>query len=183
VFIDDFELTALSLGGTVGLPSPPPATGAIDVLAPADPSDPIYLRITQRLSLKLIVRRIVRLSDVALIQAPVGTFAPTAGAKAPGPENIDDDYEYGTPELISAAVQSVVKAAGATGLIPWICDAVAYLPCQARVLMQVEMGVTAEESAEYYPPLLIGEGSQKGEKPTCRSGLAHGFDKEWYCHH
>ncbi len=81
VFIDDFELTALSLGGTVGLPSPPPVTGSIDVVAPSDPSDPVYLRITQRLSLKLIVRRIVRLSDVALIQAPVGTFATTSGAK------------------------------------------------------------------------------------------------------
>ncbi len=48
--------------------------------------------------------------------------------------------------MISSAVQALVKGANATGLIPWICDAVAYLPCQARVLMQVEMGVTAEET-------------------------------------
>lgn len=165
--IDPYEMTAMSLAGTVALPCPPASQGSIEILPPADPAGATYLRITQRINLKLIVRRIVNLTDVVLIQASPEDFP---GGDAGGAGCAD-------PSVFIPLVQNLIAQSDSTGVIPWIARGVVYVPEETRLLMQVELGLTARESAEYYPPMAFG--GECGEQPTsCHPN----FGQMWMCH-
>lgn len=139
---NDQELTLL-LAGTVGLPSPPPATGTVDVVTvecrdAATPSD-LYLRVTHRVGSRMTLVRTVRLTDVRVIRAV-------------WPDQEEDAHPVAkTPREFLPLAEAQARPDGANS--PWLTKAVLYVLEAAPVLLQVEVGMTAAESADYYPPV------------------------------
>lgn len=144
---------ALLLGGAVRLPGPAPATGVLSILPPASsPTEPgqIFLRIDHPVSPRLKISRVVRLLDV---RAASGIVRAVKSAKSPATTPAEPS-QLTDRQLVAAAVERLAKAGKSGGApIPWMDRAVLYLPESAPVLMTVEAGLTAAESAEYYPPL------------------------------
>jgi hypothetical protein len=135
-----FQLRSFALAGTVPVPSPFPEVGRITLV----PGGLVYGRmagepvredlvvIDHAQSNRLLVRRRVLLRDVAAV-----VFAPL--------DACEDNWYFG-PE-IGGELGARAKQ-GRDDLLLGI----AYVREQAPVLMQVEVGMTAAESAEYYPP-------------------------------
>lgn len=138
------QLRSFHLAGMVGIPSPFPELGILSVvegvLGAGDQQQTwalSFLRIEHRQSPRLLIARSVLSTDVA------GIFCP-------------DDHEHndvlkGTWHLGSEAIRAFVELLkrGPDGSRRGIV----YVPRDARVLMQVEIGMTAAESAAYYPPI------------------------------
>jgi hypothetical protein len=148
------QFLALQLAGTVALPSPPPATGSVEI-APSSNASGIHLRIVHRVSLKLTLIRYVSVDHVRAICAhwevgkPAGE-AEVVAAKAP----VVTCWACKTLIEFRPLLEQRLKS-GKSGPfpLPWLEETVVYVPEQAPVLMQVDVGLTAAESAEYYPPL------------------------------
>ena len=139
---NDQELTLL-LAGTVGLPSPAPATGTLEVVT-SDIGDPVtlsdlYLEITHRVSPRMTLVRTVRLDDARVIKA----IWPDQAPKSPA--------EFRIPRQFRAA--ALARAIDTAHEDPWLTEAVVYLLESSPVLLRVEVGMTAAESADYYPPI------------------------------
>jgi hypothetical protein len=169
--LDTEQRVAMQLAGTVSIPSPPPAVGSVTIVAPLDhagkPGDELFLRVDHRVSRKLLIRRHVRLADVRLVQAPRGLFDGTPmmrGSLAPDPRHGEWENR-GTAEVASLAREKLARQAAADGhghgnghhngelAVPWLSHAIVHVPEAAPVLLNVEAGMTAAESAEYYPPV------------------------------
>jgi hypothetical protein len=169
----DDQALAMHLAGTVRLPSPAPATGALTVQLPEKAeSDPnhIYLKITHRVHERLKIIRYVRLADVRSVQGiwpekpkPSGGARSTAAVSPAEPPKVSHKHS----KEIRAHVHDLITAAKGVGE-PLVCPSAAaiFVPETAPVLMEVEVGMTAAESADYYPPLPV---PPKG--PTCESGV------------
>ncbi len=145
----DFHSThqaALKIAGTVALPSPFPACGAVSiVVAPEDGDYETYIRIVQHVSSRRIITRFVRLADVRAIRAP----EPGAGQGGPdtwpllGPKEVLRRISKKEKELRGAATKS-----GSASESDWLPAAIVYVPEAAPVLHRNDIGVTAAVSAE-----------------------------------
>jgi hypothetical protein len=151
------QFLALQLAGTVALPSPSPATGSVEITRTSNASG-IYLRIVHRVSQKLILIRYVSIDYVRAICThwDVGEAAGAAKSVAAKPP-VATCWACKTPVEFGPLLEQRLKAAkGGPFPLSWLEEAVVYVPEQAPVLMQVDVGLTAAESAEYYPPLAAG---------------------------
>jgi hypothetical protein len=154
------------LAGTVRLPSPPPSTGCVWIVAPRDPSnyDPrtLVFRVVHRISSRLYVERLVHRSDIRAINAPwevIGKDGKPIIGKDGKPTT---EHCYKTPEQfwdILGAFLKTLQPFNTDAL--WLINAVVYVPELAPVVLVAEAALTAAESAEYYPPL-VGDGNMGG---------------------
>jgi len=151
--LDHEQLLALQLAGTVALPSPPPATGSVEIDLGINPSV-IYLRIIHRVNPKLTIIRSVSLENVRVICTKWEADAP-AGAAGRPPASASWACKT-IAEFRPLLEQRIAAGSGSRVPFPWLQNAVVYVSEQAPVLMQVDVGLTAAESAEYYPPLAPG---------------------------
>jgi hypothetical protein len=163
------QFLALQLAGTVALPSPSPATGSIEI-TPSSNASGIYLRIVHRVSQKLTLIRYVSINHVRAISThwEVGEAAGAAkGVAAKTP--VAACWACKTSVEFGPLLEQRLKAGkGGPFPLPWLEGAVVYVPEQAPVLMQVDVGLTAAESAEYYPPLAAGFADPHWcEEPRC----------------
>ena len=138
--------TAIKLAGTVALPSPFPAFGALHiVVAPEDGDYETYFRIVQPVSGKRIITRFVRLADVRAVKAPAKADA--AGSpetwEVIGPKDIQRKIAKEEQELRALATKSGVACES-----QWLPAAIVYVPEAAPVLHRNDIGVTAAVSAE-----------------------------------
>jgi len=137
------QIRSLSLSGTVSVPAQFPELGELFVL-PCTPDGRLLpkgksnyiLRVVQRSSVKTSITRNFLLDDVAAVFLP---------ANKDRVQLEKGQWLLGAEIGEFFACQSVPKGASNLGI--------AYVPEAASCLMQVEVGMTAAESAEYYPPL------------------------------
>jgi hypothetical protein len=171
--LDREQEIAFRLAGTVGLPSPYPATGSVEIVAlVGDDGKPVevYLRVIHRLSLRLKIARLVELSSVRAVYAawrPAATAPPVVSHPAPAPS--PTDWSVRTAKAVRTHVLRRLRVGKAKGRVvfPLLPAAIVYVPESAPVLMDVEIGMTAAESAEYYPPLTPGV--PRCDRPYCDS--------------
>lgn len=136
---------ALTLAGTVALPSPYPACGSVSVVVSSHDGDfEVYVKILQVVGERRIITRFVRPEDVRAIRAHPG--AATGGGPETWPvigiKKLQAELDRRSQELIARA---------RTGLFdesPWYPAAIVYVPETAPVLHRNEVGVTAAVSAE-----------------------------------
>jgi hypothetical protein len=189
---DHDSLVAYSLAGTIALPSPYPATGSICIVPGPRPeaddsSRDVYLKVIHRVSYRLKISRLVALEDVRAILAPSASWAEVSASddESEGQRDQDDRPETASPVPSSPQKGWVVKVGDEVrGLVDewlkgdgdaeeaapyeeacWLEGAIVYVPEAARVLMNVEVGMTAAESAEYYPPLTTRQGASVAQHP------------------
>jgi hypothetical protein len=138
--------TAIKLAGTVALPSPFPAFGALHiVVAPEDGDYETYLRIVQPVTGKRIITRFVRLADVRAVKAPA---RPEAAAS---PETWDVIGAKDIERRIAKKVKELRAEAAKSGVAcdsEWLPAGIVYVPESAPVLHRNDVGVTAAVSAE-----------------------------------
>ena len=134
-------LRSFYLAGTVSIPSPFPEVGILS-LAKFDSAGtgravPGFLRIEHVQSPRLVVARNVLVDDVQALFLPDDPDNPdlSRGTWFSGP---------GTRKKWLAKMKRP-SSRPVHGIV--------YVHENARVLMQVEVGMTAAESAEYYPPI------------------------------
>lgn len=159
---------AFELAGTVRLPCPPPATATIQVLATAPDESgrrDIYLRVAHQINPRMKLIRLVRLDDV---RAAAGLPAyPAPGEAQQCPPSPEADIR--PRRVVQDAVLNLIDQRGERRRKPqqnteeagpvvldYLREGSVYVPETARVLMVVEVGMTAAESAEYYPPITPG---------------------------
>ncbi len=162
---------ALELAGTVCVPSPFPAAGEIRIVTEAEPDGKVSmadllarkavcLEVRHRISPKLSITRIVYLDEVAAVFLP------------DHPEG--DRHDVGSWLL---ALELQAECFNRVSLRParrggedrrLLGKGVVYLPESAKVLMRVEVGMTAAESVEYYPPLAGERGKEYHDLCTVR---------------
>jgi hypothetical protein len=137
---------AMKLAGTVALPSPFPAFGALHiVVAPEDGDFETYFRIVQQVTGKRIITRFVRMADVRAIKAPAKADAagsPETWALT-GPKDIQRKIAKQEKELRAQATKTGVACES-----PWLPAAIVYVAEAAPVLHRNDVGVTAAVSAE-----------------------------------
>jgi hypothetical protein len=140
------QLRSFHLSGTVALPSPFPEVGRL-ALRPAGleygaggDGTVEAVVIEHEQSHRVTISRTVRLADVAAV-----LFS------RPLPPVLAGDGEWCFGPEVTAALE---ERAGLGD--PALLEGIAYVRESAPVLMQVEVGMTAAASAEYYPPA-VGE--------------------------
>jgi hypothetical protein len=138
--------TALTLAGTVPLPSPYPACGHVSLVIARDGEDyEIFVKILQVVSDKRIITRFVRPEDIRAIRGNPG------GTSGGGPESwpvlgikkIKGELDKRAKELLEKA-----KKTGVLDEAPWYVSAIVYVAESAPVLHRDEVGVTAAVSSE-----------------------------------
>lgn len=134
------QAQAMCLAGTVAVPQKMPQLARLFVEQnqwPVAQSAPSAMLVAEhRVSPKLTITRNFHLQDVAAVFVP------------DDPGNVD--FERGT-WLLSDEIAPFVAMMSHNGRREPL--GIAYVREQAQVLMHVEVGMTAAESAEYYPPL------------------------------
>jgi hypothetical protein len=144
---DRHQLRSFHLAGTVALPSPFPEVGRLS-LVPGGVSyhsakgdcDLDLVAVEHCQSNRVTITRYVALGDV------------TAVLFAVSPTHFSDKDWYFGPEIVAQ-----LETRSSTNA-PTVCMGIVYVREQAPILMRVEVGMTAAESAEYYPPV-VGERS------------------------
>jgi hypothetical protein len=136
---------ALTLAGTVALPSPYPACGAVSVVISRHGEDfEVFVKILQVVSERRIITRFVRPEDVRAIRGH------PAAASGGGPETWPVlGIKKLQAELDKLAKELIAKAK--TGIFEesvWYTSAIVYVPEAAPVLHRNEVGVTAAVSVE-----------------------------------
>ncbi|HEV3167860.1 MAG TPA: hypothetical protein VGZ22_27915 [Isosphaeraceae bacterium] len=167
--LDREQMLALEHAGTVGFPSPYPAAGQIKLVVHGSKSeeDPdILLNVVHQISPRLRVSRLVRLEHARAIQfhgSPSGPAQSSAKAKAKpeeAPAHVHAGWTHWMADRLHDHVKARAKAHTASGAEPesdvLFHHAILHVPETAPVLMHVDVGMTAAESAEYYPPLPKG---------------------------
>jgi hypothetical protein len=148
------ERIAFRLAGTVGLPSPYPATGSVYVvvrLAKEAKDWEVFLRIVHRLNVKVKIGRLVQWHDVRAILARWKPASETPPAAAPvWAVKLAEELRGHVYDQIQKEKKEKVEG---WFEFKWLSEAIVYVPESASVYMQVGVGLTAAESAEYYPPL------------------------------
>jgi hypothetical protein len=136
------QAQSLHLAGTVSVPPTFPELGKLSLeraaccVAPHGATGPAdVLCVEQEMSPRVCIIRKFLVSDVSAVFLP----------RDAGSVNLSD----GT-WLVAGEINQIEKLGGNScgGLL-----GIAYVPESARTLMQVEVGMTAAESIEYYPPL------------------------------
>lgn len=145
------RLRALHLAGTISIPSPFPQVGCISLVTLQSPGNSrksavqqrrtaqVFLRVEHIQSPRLMIARSVALSEVQAIFLPENPYSP----------HLDrgDWFVGGTGQSdITKLLGGPAKNASTLGIV--------YVKEAAPVLMQVEVAMTAAESAEYYPPVV-----------------------------
>ena len=131
----------MQLAGTVSVPQRFPQLAMISfAMNEADSSeldvDFTYLAVDHLINAKLRIRRSFRTSDVSAVFLPWNC------------DSVDlQNGEWFLGAEIIKALPTVLDNRGGTA------RGIAYVPEQAATLMQVEVGMTAAESVDYYPPL------------------------------
>lgn len=138
--LDRRHVRAMCLAGTVAVPQKMPQLARLAVeegngFLPAAQS-PMMLVAEHRVSPKLTITRNVHLQDVTAVFVP--------------DDARDFDLERGT-WLLGDEIAGFIDTLSRSRPEPPL--GIAYVREQAPVLMQVVVGMTAAESAEYYPPL------------------------------
>jgi hypothetical protein len=152
------QLVAFHVPGTVPFPSPFPEMGTISLLPRAlvyressdDPGQDLVL-IEHVQSNRVTILRRVRLDDVAVVM--FSSSDATQGVWFVGPQ-------------VARALRERSNGNDAS-----LMRGIAYVHERAPVLMQVEVGMTAAESAEYYPPV-VGERSDAHYHLQTAAGMA-----------
>ena len=136
------QLRSFFLAGTVPIPSPFPALGKISLnlhagdvqQAPEElPLDALVIEHQQ--SPRVTIARTVLIDDVQAVFLPGD----------PEDFNLLGGTWYFQPEIKKCLVAALSENVDAKGIV--------HVPEGARVYMEVGVGMTAAESAEYYPPL------------------------------
>jgi hypothetical protein len=140
--LDRYQLRSLSLAGTVALPSPFPEVGKICL----QPGGVIYQGANGESAREdLVVIEHVQSNRVTIIRR---VFLRDVAAAAFCPiDESTNNWHFG-PEI--GRVLRARSNSNNGGLMMGI----AYVRETAPVLMEVQVGMTAAESAEYYPPVL-----------------------------
>jgi hypothetical protein len=146
---DRRQLRSYHLAGTVVLPSPFPEVGRL-FLVPGGLKYPLaneghpldLLAIEHCQSNRVTITRYVALRDVSAVLFAV-SITPT--------RHSEEGWFFGPEILCQLEARSNDNE-------PGLCMGIAYVRENAAVLMRVEVGMTAAESAEYYPPV-VGERS------------------------
>jgi hypothetical protein len=146
----------MALAGTVALPSPFPASGAVSIVAiPEDGDCEMFIKVVQVVSLKRIITRLVRPQDIRALRAPAN------GTRLGGPET----WPIRLPKVIGPEIAAleqdirrILEQSGARSevAVPWYPAAIVYVPEMAPVLHRLEIGLTAAISAEH--PVHLGGG-------------------------
>jgi hypothetical protein len=105
------------------------------------------LCLAHQISSRLFLERIIRLADVRAIHA-VWPPDPAQAGDFPG----EPEFKTG-PEVRALAIAFAEKSAGEPAPT-WLVRATVYVPESAPVILRVEAGLAAAESADYYPPLI-----------------------------
>jgi hypothetical protein len=146
----------LHLAGTVQLPSPPPATGSVTIVAPGPgqlAAEVLMLALSHEISHRLFLERLIRLTDVRAIQA-IWPPGPAQVQEQGTPEEAELEPTFKTASEIRALALAFAASFATVPPPIWLKKAVVYLPESAPVILRVEAGLTAAESADYYPPLI-----------------------------
>jgi hypothetical protein len=142
--------TAMTLAGTVSLPSPFPACGAVSiVIVPRGGEYETYVKITQTISAKRIITRFVRPGDVRAILTRADGSAP--GGPDGGPYQLSEDIRgeiSRREEMLREEFRRSAAPATAELETEWHPAAILYVPESAPVLHRDEVGVTAAVSSE-----------------------------------
>jgi hypothetical protein len=138
--------TALTLAGTVPLPSPYPASGSVSLVMVRDGEDyEILVKILQVVGDKRIITRFVRPEDIRAIRGnPDGTIGD-------GPDSWPVLGIKKIKGALDQRAKDLTEKARTTGLLdeaPWFDAAIAYVAEAAPVLHRNEAGVTAAVSCE-----------------------------------
>ncbi len=129
------QFIALRLSGTVAIPSPFPETGMISIVTLDERcgfSDLTrttnLLRVEHRVSPRVTIVRCISVEDVSAVFVPRDCKSAdmTDGEWFLNPESFEGD---------------------------WQRRGIVYVRENAQLFMQVEVGMTAAESVEYYPPM------------------------------
>jgi hypothetical protein len=142
------QLRSFHLAGTVALPSPYPEVGYLFLVsgglhyqsAKSKLPSLDLVAIEHCQSNRVTITRYVALHDVMAVLL----------SGCPNPDS-DRDWYFGPEIAPQLEARSTVDASH-------LCVGIAYVREQAPILMKVEVGLTAAESAEYYPPV-VGERS------------------------
>jgi hypothetical protein len=136
------QAQSLHLAGTVSVPPTFPEVGKLSLergacgVAPHGKKAPAdVLCVEQELSPRVCIIRKFLVSDVSAVFVP----------RTAGQVNLADGTWLLTGEIDQLQKIGPNSGSGVLGI--------AYVPENARTLMQVEVGMTAAESVEYYPPL------------------------------
>lgn len=135
-------LRSFYLAGTVAIPSPFPEVGILSLTSFESAgknrrSAPSFLRIEHVQSPRLVVARNVLIEDVQAMFLPDDPVNP----------DLSHGIWFSGPRKQNQWLAKIKKATSSP------VHGIVYVHENARVLMQVEVGMTAAESAEYYPPV------------------------------
>ncbi len=141
------HLAALSLVGTVALPSPFPATGRILVVRPPAPkgeaAPKYHIKVVQKINDSCTITRLVDHTAVKLIR-----FQPATGGEPPqqGPFSLD---QAGVQKLVSVQDWNVIDDRASHEIEPYPQHTgVVHVPENQPVLLRHEVSVPAATSLE-----------------------------------
>ena len=130
----DERLKSMYLSGTVSIPPRFPELGDITFSFLGTKAPQLLVEVTSVLSPKLTIKRSFFADDVSCIFEPDDT----------GSVDLNSGKWYNAPEVRSKATAGLNKPA---------IKGIVYVRENAPSLLDVQAGLTAAESAEYYPPL------------------------------
>ncbi len=136
---------ALTLAGTVALPSPYPAAGAVSVVVSRHGEDfEVFVKILQVVSERRIITRFVRPEDVRAIRGHHAALSEGGPESWPvlGIKKLQAELDKRVKELIARARTGIFDES------LWYSSAIVYVPEAAPVLHRNEVGVTAAISVE-----------------------------------
>jgi hypothetical protein len=191
------QTVALSLAGTVALPSPYPACGPVDIVVEEVGGEVVgvFLKVTHRANRRLKIARIVPIDHVRVILA-AKSLAPEGYPSAAEEPEVKGEWVATTlfplqvrvRHLIEVAVERRRKNRDKDDRLPpldpirLVDEAILYVTESAPVLMEVEVSLTAAESANYYPPMTAGESQGIGHWPfTPCDSEGKSFPKKLHC--
>ncbi|MGB7347689.1 MAG: hypothetical protein WBD20_25930 [Pirellulaceae bacterium] len=127
------ELRLIYLSGTVSIPPRFPDVAQITFESGPSRDTPLIVA-THRISPKLVIKRIFFSCDVSAI------FQPTADA----PVDLENGRWFQGEDLQFKAEDEIGQPA---------IEGIVYVRENAQSILEMQAGLTAAESAEYYPPL------------------------------
>jgi hypothetical protein len=161
----DRQMIALELAGTVPLPCPFPALARVNLslsrldqavleelptLPPSEQSRflrQLLVEVVHEVNPRLIMTRLVKLSDLSALFVPDDPRAPEHSR---GRWLLSEDLFA----LALSILEGLDRLDPLPATVPLLDEpAIAYVPETAKLLLRVETGMTAAESAEYYPPM------------------------------
>ncbi|TWT78898.1 hypothetical protein CA13_02950 [Planctomycetes bacterium CA13] len=131
---NDQQLRAMYLSGTVSIPPRFPDVAEVSFSRPEKLHGQIFITVSQRLSPKLVIKRTFFAEDVTSLFIPCN------------PKHVDlEDGAWFAGEALANKVYDLLGKS--------ICSGIIYVREHAQSILELEAGLTAAESAQYYPPL------------------------------